>query len=268
GGPSPVTDPGEHCSVGSNAWRSSSNPTGARLRRKNMQRIATLLIVAALAVPASADMEADARPVVEAARADTLAINLGRHMLQGRWNEVLEEVLYTIAPKGTAWNEKHPAWPAARAALAMAIRRESISRLGGDAGRLIHESVSEHYSSLSPEERARTIAFYESPGGRAWLDLRQKAVAEAGYGMPYAIEGSPRAEYQRAAMAAKKIVRHLPVDQTQAVYDFTNSHLGQQLIGMENNVIADVALNILRSYLDAILIEHGAAIPPTVRAQV
>jgi len=232
-----------------------------------MQRIVTLLVLTALAAPAGADMEADARPVVETARADTLATNLGRYMLQGRWNELLDEVLYTMAPKG-AWDEKHSAWPAARAALAMAIRRESIPRLGADAGRLIHESVSEHYSSLSPDERAQTIAFYQSPGGRAWLDLRQKAVAEAGYGMPYAIEGAPRAEYQRATMAAKKIVRHLPVDQTQAVYDFTNSHLGQQLIGTENNVIADVALNILRSDLDAILIEHGDAITRTVRAEV
>src|SRR5262245_62845802 len=108
-------------------------------------------------------------------------------MLQGRWNEVLDEELYAIAPKG-AWSEKHPAWRAARAWLAMAIRRESLSRLDGDAGRMLHEVVIEHYSSLSSDERARTIAFYESPGGQAWLDLRQKAVAEAAYGQPYRSE--------------------------------------------------------------------------------
>jgi len=69
-------------------------------------------------------------------------------------------------------------------------------------------------------------------------------------------------------MAAKKKVRHLPDDQTHAVYDFTNSHLGQQLLGMENNVISDVALNILSSDLEAILIAHGDAIARTVRAAV
>jgi hypothetical protein len=229
--------------------------------------LVTLLVLGALATPARADLEVEAGPVVAAARADTLATNLGRYMLQGRWNEVLDEELYTIAPKG-AWNETHPAWRAARASLAMAIRRESLSRLDGDAGRMLHEVVIEHYSSLSPDDRARTIAFYESPGGRAWLDLRQKAVAEAAYGQPYAIETVPRADYKRALMAAKKKVRHLPDDQTHAVYDFTNSHLGQQLIGMENNVISDVALNILSSDLEGILIVHGDAIARPVRAEV
>jgi hypothetical protein len=133
---------------------------------------------------------------------------------------------------------------------------------------MLHEVVIEHYSSLSSDERARTIAFYESPGGQAWLDLRQKAVAEAAYGQPYAIETAPRADYKRALMAAKKKVRHLPDDQTHAVYDFTNSHLGQQLLGMENNIISDVALNILSSDLEAILIAHGDAIARTVRAEV
>jgi hypothetical protein len=229
--------------------------------------LVTLLVLAALVTPARADLEAEAGPVVAAASADTFATNLGRYMLQGRWNELLDEELYTIAPKG-AWSEKHPAWRAARASLAMAIRRESLSRLDGDAGRMLHEVVIEHYSSFSADERARTIAFYESPGGRAWLDLRQEAVAEAAYGQPYAIETASRADYKRALMAAKKKVRHLPDDQTQAVYDFTNSHLGQQLVGMENNVISDVALNILSSDLEAILIAHGDAIARTVRAAV
>lgn len=230
-------------------------------------RTVTFLVLTVLAVPARADMEADARPVVDAAHADALATNLGRYMLEARWNELLDEALFTLAPKG-AWSEKHPAWRAARAALATAIRRESVPRLGGDAGRLLHEIVSEKYSSLSPDERARAIAFYESPGGQAFLDFRQKTLAERTYGLPYAIEAEPRATYQRATMTAKKKLRHLPVEQTQAVYDFTNSPLGQQLRSMENGPIADVAANILRSDLDAILIAHGDAIARTVRAEV
>jgi hypothetical protein len=226
-----------------------------------------VLVLTVLASPVRADMEADARPVVDAARADALATNLGRYMSQGRWNELLDEALYTLAPKG-AWSPQHPAWRKARAALAMAIRRESVRRLDGDAGRLLRQVVREKYSSFSPEERARTIAFYESPGGRAFLDFRQKALAERTYGLPYAIEAEPRASYQRAAMAAKKTLRHLPVEQTQAVYDFTNSPLGQQLRDMENGPIADVAGNILRSDLGGILIEHGDAIARAVRAEV
>src|SRR5262249_60780632 len=108
-----------------------------------------LLVLAALVTPARADLEAEAGPVVAAASADTFATNLGRYMLQGRWNELLDEELYTIAPKG-AWSEKHPAWRAARASLAMAIRRQTLSRMDGDAGRTLRDGVIEHASSPSP----------------------------------------------------------------------------------------------------------------------
>src|SRR5262249_47130606 len=120
----------------------------------------------------------------------------------------------------------------------------------------------------SPEQRAQPIAFYEPPGGRVSLDARQKAIADRAYGLPYDFETEPRAAYQRAAAAASKTLRHLPVEQTQAVYDFTNSPLGEQLQHMENGPIAEVATNILRSDLDGIVIEHGDEITRTVRAAV
>src|SRR4029453_9203856 len=75
------------------------------------------------------------RPLGAAPPADPLATNLGRYMIQGRWNELLDEALYTIAPQG-AWDPRHPAWRPARAALAQEIRRASLDRLARAAGRL------------------------------------------------------------------------------------------------------------------------------------
>ncbi|MEO6028917.1 MAG: hypothetical protein ABIR79_18800 [Candidatus Binatia bacterium] len=67
-----------------------------------------------LAAPTRADYLAGrAGPLVEAAHAERRAVDLGRHISRTRWNELLEEALYVLAPKGR-WSPEHPAWPAAR----------------------------------------------------------------------------------------------------------------------------------------------------------
>jgi hypothetical protein len=229
------------------------------------------IVVAALlfAAGARADYLADrARPLVEAAHAEIRAVHLGRYMASGRWNEILDEALYTIAPKGK-WSPEHPAWPAARAALAKELRAASVVKLRGETGKWIREVVDEKYSSLEPEEAARAVAFYESPGGRVFRDFREKFLAENSYGLPYVVETESRAVMQRELEAAKEKLLHLPDEQTSAVYDFNHSKTGEFLMGVENNIIGDVIGNIMRSDLGSLLHgEDGAAIARAVRAAV
>ena len=79
-------------------------------------RLALLALVLVLARPLSATEPADIDALVAATRADTLALNLGRWMTQPRWEELLDQALWAVAPRGV-WGPSHPAWPAARAAM-------------------------------------------------------------------------------------------------------------------------------------------------------
>ena len=68
--------------------------------------------------------DADLRRFVDGQHGEVLAIELGRLVYRKRWNEVLDESMYLIAPRGT-WSETHPAWMPARQMLAQALREES-----------------------------------------------------------------------------------------------------------------------------------------------
>ena len=225
-------------------------------------------LVLVTATVAGADYLADrARPLVEASHAEIRAIHLGRWMAQKRWDELLDEALYSIAPKGR-WGPDHPAWSAARAALADAVRRKSVDAMRGETGTWVREVVNEHYSSLEPAESAQAVAFYESPGGQVFRDFRERVLAEASYGLPFVIETESHAAYTQEKETARERLLNLPDDQTQAVYDFNHSKVGELLLGIENNIVADVIGNIMRSDLDSILIQHGDEIARTVRSAV
>ena len=127
-----------------------------------------------------------ARPLVEASHAEIRAVYLGRVMSQGRWNEILDEALYTLAPKGR-WGPEHPAWPAARVALAKAMREKSVVELEGETGKWVRDVINERFS-LQPDQVAKAAEFYRSPGGQVFRDFREKFLAEASYGLPYVIE--------------------------------------------------------------------------------
>ena len=234
-----------------------------------MRRAALVVLCSCLATVARADYLADrARPVVEAAHAEIRAVHLGRYVSQGRWNELLDEALWTMAPKGR-WSPDHPAWKPAREALARVLRAASVARLAGETGRLVRQVVNEHYSSLEPDDAAKAVAFYESPGGRVFRDFREKVLAETSYGMPYVVETAPRETLRREMEAAKDRLLNLPDEQTQAVYDFNHSKVGELLMGIENNIVADVIGNIMRSDMTALLNRDDApAIVRQVRAAV
>lgn len=231
--------------------------------------LSIIVFVAALANSAHADYLADrARPLVEAMHAEIRAIHLGRYTAQGRWNEILDETLYLAAPKGR-WSPEHPVWPAAKASAARALREASVVNLREKTGAWIREVLAERYSSLEPDEAARAVAFYESPGGIVFRDFREKYLAENAYGLPFVIETESRATMQKDLAAAKQRLLDLPDEQTQAVYDFNHSKTGEFLMGVENNIVADVVGNIMRSELSSLLIrERGEAVVRRIRAEV
>ncbi len=234
----------------------------------------SLLSTALLAVAATAhaDYLADrARPIVEAAHAEIRAVHLGRHMARGRSEELLDETLYSLAPKGK-WGPEHPAWPKARAALAKALREASVKALQGETGTWIRKVVDEHYSSLEPDEIARAAAYYESPAGRTFRDFREKVLAENAYGLPYVIETKSHETMRKEVEEARQKLLNLPDEQTAQVYEFNQSKTGEFLMGVENNIVADVVGNIMRSDLGAIMRRDegkaGVAIAEAVRAAV
>jgi len=228
-----------------------------------------LLSIALLAVVATAhaDYLGDrARPIVEASHAEIRAVHLGRHMARGRWEELLDETLYSLAPKGK-WGPDHPAWPTARAALAKALREASVKALQGETGALIRKVVDEHYSSLEPDEIARAAAYYESPAGRTFRDFREKVVAENAYGLPYVIETKSHETMRKELEEARQKLLNLPDEQTAQVYEFNQSKTGEFLMGVENNIVADVVGNIMRSDLGTFMRGNDAdAIVRAVRA--
>lgn len=234
-----------------------------------MVRIATAtLFVLGLATAARADYLGDrARPLVEASHAEIRAIYLGRWMSRKRWDELLDEILYTLAPKGT-WGPSHPAWPGARAALSDAVRKASIDAMHGETGAWIRKVVDERYSSLEPDDAARAVAFYESPGGRAFRESREAALAETSYGLPFVVETEPRSVFVKAKEAASQKLLHLPDEQTEAVYDFNQSKVGDFLLKMENDILADVVGNIMRSEVQSVFQQHADDVARTVRATV
>jgi hypothetical protein len=218
---------------------------------------------------AAADTSAvgqDARAFVEARRAETLALLLGRRLSAKRWDVVLDETLYRLAPRG-AWGPDHPAWTPARTALATALRKASAERAKDEAGEMLYHVVRDHAPS-DPAERAEAVAFYRSPGGQAFLDRREWALRERTYGLPFVVETQSREEVERRSKAAEKTLLELPEQQTNAVYDFTNAPLGEQLMKVQNDVVADTAGNILRSELDATVLDRLDALGREVRAAV
>jgi hypothetical protein len=242
-----------------------------------MRRLAFIMLCVALAQVvgaepsphAVADTSAvgqDTRAFVEASRGETLALLLGRYMSAQRWDVVLDETLYRLAPRG-AWGPEHPAWKPARAALATALRNASVERAKGEAGEMLYHVVRDHAPS-DAAERAEAVAFYRSPGGQAFLDRREWALRERTYGLPFVAETQSRDEVERRSKATEKTLLELPEAQTSAVYDFTNAPLGEQLQKVQNGIVADIAGNILRSELDATVLDRLDALGREVRAAV
>jgi hypothetical protein len=246
------------------------------MRRLRSTPLAAMLCVALVraaaaepsphAVADTSEVGQNARAFVEASRAETLALLIGRYRSAKRWDVVLDETLYRLAPRG-AWGPDHPAWKPARAALTLALRKASAERVTGEAGEMLYHVVRDHAPS-DPAERAAAVAFYRSPGGQAFLDRREWVLRERTFGLPFVVETQSREEVERRSKATEKTLLELPEAQTSAVYEFTNAPLGERLLQVENDVVADIADNVLRSELDATVLDRLDAIGREVRAAV
>lgn len=127
--------------------------------------IAVLVGAASLACAAAEDDRYAADPrlrrFVDSQHGETIAVELRRLLYRKRWNELLDQALYVIAPRGT-WDDKRPAWAPARAALARALREEWVRWLA-DNGAEIRLVVNEQsMRGLTDDERRQTADFFES----------------------------------------------------------------------------------------------------------
>src|SRR6266542_3311559 len=141
------------------------------------------LVVAAVLVCAASGANAAAvddryaadpklRRFVDSMHGETIAVELGRMVYRKRWEEVLTEGLYLVAPRG-AWNESHPAWPAARQALADTLRPESVQWLAANRDRVRLVINDKSMRAMTEEERRHTAEFFETHGGQVWRDSRE-----------------------------------------------------------------------------------------------
>jgi hypothetical protein len=231
------------------------------------------VLLAALAVASSGiapedrfASDPDLRRFVDAIRGETIALDLGRLVYRKRWEEVLTEALYLVAPRG-AWDEAHPAWPAARQAMADALRRESLAQLTdvrGSIRAVVHE---QSLRLLTAEERRQAALFFESPGGRVWRAARETAMHERAFGLPYLIEPEPLAELTRAKTEARRALDKLPEDaEGKVVGDFFGSPLGDKIMKLQNEEWAHTVANVLGGGLEAIAIDKRSALAAAVRA--
>ena len=126
-----------------------------------MLALASVLAFEALAAPVDDRLAWDPklRRFVDSTRSDVVAVDLARLHDRKRWDEVLDEALYLIAPRG-AWDEKHPAWKPARNALADALRRESARWLIDNRAeiRLVVNEQSMRF--LTEDERQQLSEFF------------------------------------------------------------------------------------------------------------
>lgn len=227
-------------------------------------------MIACAAAPLRAqesEREIRSRALAAASHADAVALLVGRLVVEKRWNELVDAMMYRVAPRGT-WDARDPAWVPARRALAKALQHATVARFEASTRRWVHDVVLEHYlDPLTDDERRSATAFFESPGGHAWLASREAFLEERGYGLPYRDETEPYAAYERRKAAASKTLLHLPVEQTNAVYEFTNS-LGEKLLKAQNGIVADVLRNVLSSDMDAAALESQKTVVEEVRARV
>src|SRR5262249_35587620 len=112
-----------------------------------LRRLAVILAIACAAAPLVAEETERGirdRTLAAAGQADQVALLVGRLVVEKRWNELLDAMMFAIAPRG-AWDASHPAWAAARKALAGAMQRASVVRYERETSRLVHDVVLDHY---------------------------------------------------------------------------------------------------------------------------
>jgi hypothetical protein len=208
------------------------------------------------------------RRFVDSQHGEALAIELGRLTYRKRWNEVLDQSLYVFAPRGT-WDENHPAWAPARAALAQALREESVRWLAAnrDEVRLVVNQQS--MQGMTEDERRQTAEFFESRAGKVFLATRETFLRERAYGLPLEIEKESLAQAKRAHADAEKVLLALPEDgDGKFVYDFFHGGPGDKLQKVQVEQWGEIVANVFSNTLEAYVHDHKAELAATLRTAV
>jgi|KBSMisStaDraftv2_1062788.scaffolds.fasta_scaffold157443_1 hypothetical protein len=236
-------------------------------------RNALLIILACIACAAGAAAVDDRyaadpklRRFVDSMHGETAAVHLGRIVYRKRWEELLTEALYQIAPRGV-WSPSHPAWPAARSALAEALRQQSVTWLAANRDEIRLVVNEQSVRAYTEDERARVAEFFESPGGRIWRDRRELSMRVRAYGLPLVIETETLADLKRQDDAAGKALTSLPEEREgKVVYDFLQSPLGAKLLELQNEAWGRIVANVFTGEIDAWTLANKAALAKAVRA--
>lgn len=209
------------------------------------------------------------RRFVDSQHGEAIAIELGRLVYRKRWNEVLDQSMYLIAPHGT-WSESHPAWMPARRIIAQALLEESSRWLGThrDEVRLVVNEQS--MQVMTPEERRQTTEFFESSAGRVFLATRETFLREQAYGLPLEIEKEPLETFKRAHDGAQKVLLALPEDgDGKVIYDFFHGGPGDKLLHeLQVEHWGRIVANVFSGDLEAFVSEHKAELSAKVRGAV
>lgn len=230
------------------------------------------LVVATLpahAAPVDDPLAADAalRRFTESMRGDAYALDVGRIAYRKRWEAALDDIQYLVAPRGT-WDERSATWRPARAALADTMARRVAPRYAEyvpAARRLMNQAS---VRALTADERGAVTAFFESPGGRAFMIARAKSAAKDAFGVPPGPDAEPLARLQGESKALLDGIDTLPPDQAKFVDDFLDSPLWKKVLRLQLVDWADTTSFFINEAVQEIVREEMPAVASAVRAAV
>jgi hypothetical protein len=241
--------------------------------RSSIRLLTILAALCAISAHRAAGQDrATADPAVkrftDSMHAETMAVDLGRMVFRKRWQALLTETLYSIAQRGT-WNESSPAWDAGRRVIEDVLRRKSAAWLAENRPEIRLIVYEQSKQLLTADEMTAATQFFESPGGRVWRDRREGLVRERTYGLPFVEEVRTLDEIKAANKVLEKALLELPEEREgKEVYDFFQSSLGDKILKLQNEAFAEIAANIFRSEMDAIVLRDLAELAKTVRERV
>jgi hypothetical protein len=168
------------------------------------------------------ERERVAEQIVNVTQLDKLILALAQARLptDPKFQSKLDYYLYEVRPPAL-WNEKHPAWAPARAALLVVARENTahdIKEYWVDLHPLTIRELHSSFTTLPEEEMLR--AFVESPGGKAWYE-RQLAEVRAKNGQTlFEIDPESPAQLAAHAQEARKRFDALPAAEKKRVDEF------------------------------------------------
>jgi hypothetical protein len=212
--------------------------------------------------------KAAVRRFCDSIHGEIIAVDLGRMVYRKRWQALLADGLYLIAPRG-AWNEASPTWAASQRAFEKTLIKKSAEWLAANREEVRLIVYEQSGQALSEDELRLAAEFFESAGGRVWRDRRERLIRERVYGLPFIIERDPLAQIKAENLVLEKALLELPEDgDGKAVYDFFQSSVGEKVLHLENEIWAPILANVFGSELDAIVTRDAIELAKALRSEV